>query len=59
MIAKGCSLRNQGDIASTGRNPGLEGQDIRGFLAQQLYAKTLPKLPLESVVNSMLAHHLW
>ena len=23
---------------------------------QQLYAKTLPKLPLESVMNSMLAH---
>jgi hypothetical protein len=31
MIAKGCSLRNKGDIASTGRNPGLERQDIRGF----------------------------
>jgi hypothetical protein len=28
MIAKGYSLRNQGDIASTGRNHGLEGQDI-------------------------------
>jgi len=28
MIAKVCSLRNPGDIASTGRNHGLEGQDI-------------------------------
>jgi hypothetical protein len=28
MIAKGCSLRNPGDIASTGRNRRLEGQDI-------------------------------
>jgi hypothetical protein len=28
MIAKGCSLRNPGDSAGTGRNRRLEWQDI-------------------------------
>jgi hypothetical protein len=42
------------NLAEAGRKePGAP--DDWGVLAQQLYAKTLPKLPLESVMNSILA----
>ena len=50
-IAKGCSLRNPGDIASTGRNRRREGQDI-GPVSQLFveYARKVAK-PCQTELN--------